>query len=42
VLQAVIGNLSPAALLAPAADSGFPLSVEEMRWQLEFLRRTGS
>jgi Uncharacterised protein conserved in bacteria (DUF2336) len=40
-LQVAIGNLSPSAMLAPAADSGFPLSVEEMRWQLDFLRRTG-
>jgi len=41
-LQAVIGNLSPSAMLSPAADAGFPLNVEEMRWQLEFLRRADS
>ncbi len=41
-LQAAIGNLSPSTMLAPAADDGFPLSAEEMRWQLDFLRRTGS
>ena len=41
-LQAAIGDLSPSATLAPAADARFPLSVEEMRWQLDFLRRTGS
>ncbi|HJS83942.1 MAG TPA: DUF2336 domain-containing protein [Acetobacteraceae bacterium] len=41
-LQAAIGHLSPAAMLSPVGDAGFPLSVEEMRWQLDFLRRTSS
>ncbi len=41
MVQAVLGNLSPSCILAPAADGGFPLSVQEMRWQLDVLRRTG-
>lgn len=40
-LQAAIGNLPPAALLGAGAGGGFPLAVDEMRWQLDFLRRTG-
>lgn len=40
--QMVLGSLPPAAVLQPAADGGFGLSVEEMRWQLDFLRRIGA
>ncbi|MEO9191729.1 MAG: DUF2336 domain-containing protein, partial [Acetobacteraceae bacterium] len=40
-LQAAIGNLPPAASLGAGAGGGFPLAVDEMRWQLDFLRRTG-
>lgn len=40
-MQAGIGNLPPSAMLSPGADGGFPLAVEEMRWQLDLLRRIG-
>ncbi len=40
-IQATIGQISPAAILPAAAGSGFPLSPEEMRWQMEFLSRMG-
>jgi hypothetical protein len=26
-------------MLAPGGNGGFPLAIEEMRWQLDFLRR---
>jgi uncharacterized protein (DUF2336 family) len=38
-MQAGIGNLPPSAMLAPGGNGGFPLAIEEMRWQLDFLRR---
>ncbi len=41
VMQGAIGNLPPSALLAANPDGSFPLAVEEMRWQLGFLRRIG-
>ncbi|MEO8714277.1 MAG: DUF2336 domain-containing protein [Acetobacteraceae bacterium] len=40
-LQAAIGNLPPSAMLSAREGGGFPLAVDEMRWQLDFLRRTG-
>lgn len=40
-LQGAIGNLAPSALLAAGADGGYPLTAEEMRWQLGFLRGIG-
>ncbi len=40
-IQATIGQISPAAILPAAAGGGFPLSPEEMRWQMEFLSRMG-
>lgn len=40
-MQSGIGKLPPAAMLAPDAEGGFPLAIEEMRWQLDFLRRAG-
>ncbi len=40
-LQAAIGNLAPSAILTAGPGGGFPLVAEEMRWQLDFLRRTG-
>lgn len=40
-LQAVLGQLGPAAILLPAATGDFPLSPDEMRWQCEFLARPG-
>ncbi len=38
-LQILLARLGPGALLAPSPSGGFPLAVEEMRWQLEFLAR---
>lgn len=38
-LQILLARLGPGALLAPSPNGGFPLAVEEMRWQLEFLAR---
>ncbi|MBC7800117.1 MAG: DUF2336 domain-containing protein, partial [Gemmatimonadaceae bacterium] len=40
IVQAVLGQLGPGAILLPAED-GFPLSVDEMRWQLEVLDQRG-
>jgi len=40
-VQATLAHLSPSAMLTPTPNGGFPLSVEEMRWQLDFLRRIG-
>ena len=38
-LQILLARLGPGTLLAPSPSGGFPLAVEEMRWQLEFLAR---
>ena len=35
----LVARLGPGTLLAPSPSGGFPLAVEEMRWQLEFLGR---
>jgi Arc/MetJ family transcription regulator len=40
-LQTLLARLSPASVLRPAPGNGFPLSVEEMRWQIEFLENMG-
>ncbi len=40
-LQALLTRVAPNELLAPTRDGGFPLAVEEMRWQVEFLSRGG-
>lgn len=40
-LQSVLARLAPDAVLAPGPRGSFPLAVEEMRWQLEFLERMG-
>jgi len=40
-IQATIGQISPTAILPAAAGGSSPLSPEEMRWQMEFLSRTG-
>jgi len=37
VLQTMLANLAPDQVLRPTKNSGFPLSEEEMRWQLAFL-----
>jgi uncharacterized protein (DUF2336 family) len=40
-LQALLGRLGPDATLPPGPGGGFPLAIEEMRWQLDFLQGTG-
>jgi uncharacterized protein (DUF2336 family) len=37
VLQTMLANLAPDQVLRPTRSAGFPLSEEEMRWQLAFL-----
>jgi uncharacterized protein (DUF2336 family) len=37
VLQMMLANLAPDKVLRPTVDGGFPLSEDEMRWQLTFL-----
>ncbi len=37
-VQALLARLAPAASLKPDGDGGFPLTREEMRWQLDFCR----
>jgi len=41
-LQTLVARLNPAAVLRPAPGGGFPLAVDEMRWQIDFLRDIGS
>ena len=40
-MQTVLGRLGPDAILPPGPGGGFPLAIEEMRWQLDFLGRMG-
>lgn len=40
-LQGLLTRLPPDSLLKPGANNSFPLSEEEMRWQIEFLSRPG-
>ena len=40
-LQLLLARLAPNTLLRPTCSDGFPLSADEMRWQLDFLARTG-
>nr|WP_294508074.1 DUF2336 domain-containing protein [uncultured Rhodopila sp.] len=37
VVQAMLGQLSPDLVLRPEDDGGYPLPIEELRWQLSFL-----
>jgi uncharacterized protein (DUF2336 family) len=37
VLQTMLANLAPEQVLRPDKSAGFPLSEDEMRWQLAFL-----
>jgi uncharacterized protein (DUF2336 family) len=37
VLQAMLANVAPDQVLRPGGNNAFPLSEEEMRWQLAFL-----
>jgi uncharacterized protein (DUF2336 family) len=41
-LQTLLARLSPDAVLMAGPGGCFPLAVEEMRWQLEFLARMGT
>jgi uncharacterized protein (DUF2336 family) len=38
VVQSALGQLAPSNMLAPGPNGGFPLSEEEMGWQLELLK----
>jgi uncharacterized protein (DUF2336 family) len=40
-LQTLLARLAPEAVLIAGQSGGFPLAVEEMRWQLDFLGRMG-
>lgn len=40
-VQVLLARLSPTVALRASAGGAFPLAVEEMRWQLDFLRRMG-
>ena len=40
-LQTLLARLSPDNVLRATATGGFPLAVEEMRWQIDFLSRMG-
>jgi len=39
--QVTLAELTPATMLLPGPDDEFPLSPDEMRWQLDFLGRPG-
>jgi uncharacterized protein (DUF2336 family) len=41
-LQTLLTRLAPDAVLTAGPSDSFPLAVEEMRWQLEFLARMGT
>lgn len=40
-LQTLLARLNPSAVLRPTRGGGFPLAVDEMRWQIDFLRDMG-
>ena len=40
-LQTLLARLAPEVVLTAGPSGGFPLAVEEMRWQLDFLGRMG-
>ena len=40
-VQGLLGLLPPGEVLAAGPGGGFPLSVEEMRWQMAFLALDG-
>ncbi|MBN8890206.1 MAG: hypothetical protein BGP12_00810 [Rhodospirillales bacterium 70-18] len=40
-VQVLLARLAPATVLRATAGGGFPLAVEEMRWQIDFLCRMG-
>ena len=41
-LQILLARLAPDTVLTAGPGGSFPLAVEEMRWQLEFLSRMGA
>lgn len=41
-LQILLSRLAPDAVLTAGTSGSFPLTVEEMRWQLDFLARMGA
>ena len=40
-LQTLVGRVAPAAVLRSLDGASFPLAVEEMRWQIDLLKRMG-
>ena len=38
-LQSLLARLSPENVLRPSSSGGYPMAVEEMRWQIDFLSR---
>ena len=42
VLQSTLGRLGPGETLPPTPEGGFPLSADEMDWQIELLAEPGS
>lgn len=40
-LQSLLARIDPSALLRPGPGDAFPLAIEEMRWQLDFLAKMG-
>ncbi|MBU6499888.1 MAG: DUF2336 domain-containing protein, partial [Rhodospirillales bacterium] len=40
-LQILLARLAPEAVLRATSGGGYPLAVEEMRWQIDFLTRMG-
>ena len=41
MLQVLLGSVAPGLVLGAGPNGTFPLAVEEMRWQLALLRRSG-
>ncbi len=41
-LQTLLARIAPNVVLRASANGQFPLALEEMRWQIEFLSRMGS
>ena len=40
-LEILLARLSPGVALKPGPGNSFPLSVQEMRWQIDFLSGAG-
>ncbi len=41
VLQVLLGSVTPRLVMTAGPNGAFPLADEEMRWQLDLLRRSG-